>query len=42
MYWRAANRVVSAEGRGGPAAKIAASLIAIFGVLILWLDFTAA
>jgi hypothetical protein len=42
LYWRAASRVVSAEGRGGPAAKIAAALIAIFGVLILWLDFTAA
>jgi len=39
LYWRAANRVVKTEGRGGLAANIAASLIAIFGVLILWLDF---
>jgi len=40
LYWRAANRVVKTEGTGGLAATIAASLIAIFGVLILWLDFT--
>lgn len=42
LYWRAANRVVTAEGRGGLAAKIAAALIAVFGVLILGMDFTAA
>jgi hypothetical protein len=42
LYWRAANRVVTTGERGGLAARIAASLIAIFGVLILWLDFTAA
>jgi hypothetical protein len=42
LYWHAANRVVAAAGRGGPAAAISASLIAILGVLILWLDFTAA
>lgn len=42
LYWRAANRVVQVEGRGGRAAAITASLIAIFGVLILWMDFTAA
>jgi hypothetical protein len=41
LYWRTANRVVTAEGRGGLAANVTASLIAIFGVLILWLDFTA-
>jgi hypothetical protein len=40
LYWRAANRVVKTEGTGELAATIAASLIAIFGVLILWLDFT--
>ena len=39
LYWRAANRVVKTEGTGRLAATIAASLIAIFGVLILWLDF---
>jgi membrane-bound metal-dependent hydrolase YbcI (DUF457 family) len=42
LYWRTANRVVAAAGRGGRAAAISAALIAIFGVLILWLDFTAA
>jgi membrane-bound metal-dependent hydrolase YbcI (DUF457 family) len=40
LYWRTANRVVKTEGRGGLAANITASLIAIFGVLILWMDFT--
>jgi membrane-bound metal-dependent hydrolase YbcI (DUF457 family) len=40
LYWRAANRVVRTEGTGGLAATVAASLIAIFGVLILGLDFT--
>jgi hypothetical protein len=42
LYWRAAKRVVAAAGRGGRAATISGALIAIFGVLILWLDFTAA
>jgi hypothetical protein len=42
LYWRAAHRVVAAAGRGTRAAAISASLIAFFGVLILWLDFTAA
>jgi len=41
LYWRTANRVAKAEGKGELAAAIAASLIAIFGVLVLWLDFTA-
>jgi hypothetical protein len=40
LYWRAANRVVKAAGRGVLAATIVAALIAIFGVLVLWLDFT--
>ena len=40
LYWRAAKRVVKSEGRGGLAANIATALIAIFGVLVLWLDFT--
>jgi hypothetical protein len=42
LYWRAAKRVVAAAGRGGRAAAMSGALIAIFGVLILWLDFTAA
>lgn len=40
LYWRAASRVVKTAGRGRPAATMAACLIAIFGVLVLWLDFT--
>ena len=42
LYWRAAKRVVAAAGRGGRAAAISAALIAIFGLAVLWLDFTAA
>lgn len=42
LYWRAASRVVAAAGSGKRAAATSAALIAIFGVLILWLDFTAA
>jgi hypothetical protein len=42
LYWRAANRVVAAAGSGRRAAAISALLVAFFGVLILWLDFTAA
>jgi hypothetical protein len=42
LYWRAAKRVVETAGRGRLAATLTASLLAIFGVLILWLDFTAA
>jgi hypothetical protein len=39
LYWRAANRVVKAAGTG---ARATAALIALFGILILWLDFTGA
>ena len=42
LYWRAARLVVEAEGRGKRAATIAAALIAVFGVLVLGMDFTAA
>ncbi|HEY2071421.1 MAG TPA: hypothetical protein VGG48_17820 [Rhizomicrobium sp.] len=42
LYWRAASRVVKAEGKGGLAAATTAALIALFGILTLWLDFTAA
>jgi membrane-bound metal-dependent hydrolase YbcI (DUF457 family) len=41
LYWHTANRFAAA-GRGRRAAAISAALIAIFGVLILCLDFTAA
>lgn len=42
LYGRAAGRLVETTGKGGLAAKTATALIAIFGVLILWMDFTAA
>jgi hypothetical protein len=40
LYWRAAKHVVEIAGRGRLAATTTAALIAIFGVLVLWLDFT--
>jgi hypothetical protein len=40
LYWRAADRTVKAEGKGRIAAVLSASMIAVFGVLILWMDFT--
>jgi hypothetical protein len=42
LYWRTASRVVKTEGRGARAAAISAALIGIFGVLVLWMDFTGA
>jgi hypothetical protein len=42
LYWRAASRVVETERKGALAAATTASLIAVFGALILWLDFTGA
>jgi len=42
LYWRTASRVVETTGRGARAAALSATLIAIFGVLILWMDFTGA
>jgi hypothetical protein len=43
LYWNAAKRVVDdSGGRGRAAAITSASLIVVFGVLVLWLDFTAA
>jgi short subunit fatty acids transporter len=40
LYWRTASRVAKTEGSGARAAGLAAALIAVFGVLVLWLDFT--
>jgi hypothetical protein len=40
LYWRAANRVTQAAGRGRTAAIASACSIIIFGALVLWLDFT--
>jgi membrane-bound metal-dependent hydrolase YbcI (DUF457 family) len=41
LYWRAASRVADEQQRGKRAATISAVLIAVFGVLILWLDFSS-
>jgi len=42
LYWRTASRVAKTEGRGARAAAISAALIGLFGLLILWMDFTGA
>lgn len=41
LYWSAAKRIAKRAGRGHLAATTTAALIALFGVLILWLDVTA-
>jgi hypothetical protein len=41
LYWNSAMRVVRSAGRGKQAAIASTALIAIFGVLILWMDVTA-
>lgn len=41
LYWRAASQVARNQGKGKHAALIATTLIAIFGALTLWLDFTS-
>ncbi len=41
LYWRAARQVVRSRGRGKRAAALSAVLIAVFGALTLWLDFSA-
>ena len=40
MYWRAARSAALHGGRGMRIAAVTACLIAAFGVLILWMDFT--
>jgi hypothetical protein len=40
MYWRAAHSVAFRAGSGLRLATVTACLIAAFGVLILWMDFT--
>ena len=42
VYWRAANKVSVAAGRSGArAAALCAGLIAAFGVLVLFLDYSS-
>jgi hypothetical protein len=41
LYWLAARRAADAHGHGRLAANATATLIAIFGIAVLWADFTA-
>ena len=41
MYWRAANKVSVAAGRSGARAALCAGLIAAFGILVLFLDYSS-
>lgn len=41
LYWRAAKAAVQAQRRGGRAASAAAVLIAVFGIIVVGMDFTA-
>jgi membrane-bound metal-dependent hydrolase YbcI (DUF457 family) len=41
LYWGAAKRAVGTQEKGRYASIIASVLIAVFGLLTLWMDFTA-
>jgi phosphoglycerol transferase MdoB-like AlkP superfamily enzyme len=41
MYWRAAMDVSAKAGRNGRLASLSAAMIAIFGLLVLFLDYTS-
>jgi hypothetical protein len=41
MYWRAAMEVSAKAGRNGTLASASASMIAAFGLLVLFLDYTS-
>jgi len=41
MYWRAAREVSERAGRNGRLASVSAAMIAVFGVLVLFLDYTS-
>jgi hypothetical protein len=41
MYWRAAVEVSTKAGRNGRLASISAAMIAAFGLLVLFLDYTS-
>ena len=42
LYLRSARRVATMAGRGLVAAGVVAAMIAAFGLLVLWMDYTAA
>lgn len=41
LYWRAAMEVSATAGRNGRLASISAGLIAAFGLLVLFMDYTS-
>lgn len=41
MYWRAAMEVSAKAGRNGRLASLSAAMIAAFGLLVLFLDYTS-
>lgn len=41
MYWRAAMEVSTRAGRSGRLATLSAAMIAAFGLLVLFLDYTS-
>jgi hypothetical protein len=41
MYWRAAMEVSAKAGRNGRLASLSATMIAAFGLLVLFLDYTS-
>jgi hypothetical protein len=41
MYWRAAMEVSERAGRNGRLASLSAAMIAAFGLLVLFLDYTS-
>ena len=41
MYWRAAMEVSAKAGRDGRLASLSAAMIAVFGLLVLFLDYTS-
>jgi hypothetical protein len=41
MYWRSAIEVSAKAGRNGKLASLSAPMIAAFGLLVLFLDYTS-
>jgi hypothetical protein len=41
MYWRSALEVSAKVGRNGKLASVSAAMIAVFGLLVLFMDYTS-
>jgi hypothetical protein len=41
MYWRSAMQVSAKAGRNGTLASLSAAMIAVFGLIVLFLDYTS-